>query len=355
MKIAILYSGHLRSFNLVKSSHLKLIQELNCPGNDVKVFCQTWDSFEANTNSWWGKSEEKFESDLNEVELLVKILKPTAYSILSQKDVELSTKPDFYCSDISFSGIESMFLAFNEVSKLLKSYCDTSTWQPDCIIRIRYDIDFDSSVFVNGILNFADNNLVCFESNIWSFANAISDVLFAFPYNLLNSFLNALENFRNHNILKLYFKRYKLFVPELFISNFVFNGINRVYINDDIFIVRALNSQSILISKKNISLNKFENFCYYNSNRVDCYTHSGYLFDDLFLFIERFKVFQLLQVFKSKNLLIFYINQIKFDRFRTKAFFQVFRIKNYNSYDKNTQLDHLIFRHLDNIYFFFKK
>lgn len=243
MKIAILYSGHLRSIEQTHHLHLKFINLLK-KEHELKIFCQTWDEQESKTESWWGKKELMNNFTFNPEEIINKFIKPDEI-IINEKLLNIEV-PLNYNSTISYEGIYSMFYGINQSYILYKKFSEEKDWVADILIKIRYDIDFNIEPVLNNINNISQNKFLVFSSNSYDFFNSYSDTLFVFDNNTIDLF-NSFELFKENKTLTSYFNKFKYFIPEVFISEFVLKNKNHIKLNKDLFIIRV-NGNKILVN-----------------------------------------------------------------------------------------------------------
>lgn len=301
MKIALLYSGHLRSVEqtyLMQKKFIKLLSE----NNEVKIFCQTWDEPEANTKTWWNKEEIKLNELFNPNEILTKTIHPDEI-VINSNETKLDA-PHFYKSKISYEGVYSMFYSINQSYLLYDDYCRKMKWEADVLIKIRYDIEFDIESIINNIHLAIDNDeMIVFSSNTYDFFDSFSDTLLVLPNNnKYSDFFNINNKFLDNSLLIKYFEIYVEFIPEIFISDFVFNNPKFVRLNNNLYLIRT-NGDKIEISSLNqkkiieTTILNINNFCHHKFSNKKQFNQK------LTLFLNRY------ELNKFNN---FYTDKIKF-------------------------------------------
>lgn len=245
MKIAFLYSGHIRSFNLTQNKHFELIDKLSkC--HDVKLFGHTWDVVESNSQSWWkNESDSIFESEIDIKECLNFI---NWSGIMIEKEKHFPNNFLNFKSQISYESIYSMFYGWKMVYELYYKYKESKTWVADVLIKLRFDIEFDVEQILKSVDSIMDL-IVVNKSQTWGLEHAYSDIIFIGKESIFNPSL-ALERFESSKTLKLYFKRYKLFIPELFVSKFVFDFSKVICKDLSLIIVRDINIRVQIFDSK---------------------------------------------------------------------------------------------------------
>jgi hypothetical protein len=241
MKVAIVLSGHLRSYKNTLQNFNDFVNMIKSENHEVKIFCHTWSELEANTSSWWGKSEVK-ESVIGTIENeIINAYNPASFIIENSDSIILEKEFEFYKSNISFEGVQLMYYSLNESFEILREYELNNNWQSDLVIRSRYDIllDFDQ------ICLKTSNMMIPISSN-FDIIGGISDVFALLPRNQMDLYSQQYVNFCNKDILKKYFDKYALFVPELFLL-FLIKGVNYLPIKGTVKILR-LNGNEIIIN-----------------------------------------------------------------------------------------------------------
>lgn len=234
MNIAFLYSGHLRSFYLTQSKHNDLIQKLLYENHDVKLFGHTWNNLESSSKSWW-KEESKMQlmgSQLDNIPM-----NNFQWNVIKVEDEkEFSCPIKDFNSQISYEGIYSMFYGWTAVYEVYCEFKNSNKWNADILLKLRFDIDFDIEKITSSI-NSISKSIIVNKSQTWGVEGAFSDILFIGPESELN-FSLALSKFESNKVLKSYFKRYNTFVPELFVSKFVFGDAKFKSEDFSLYIVR---------------------------------------------------------------------------------------------------------------------
>lgn len=332
LKVAILYSGNIRSFDVVKKNHIDFINKIQS-SHSVKIFCQTWDIIESKTISWWLKNSFEDNGDLTKVrQLILNNLNPEKFTISESRNEVQNETPDFYQSNISYEGIFNMYKANKYVWNLLDNFIQENEWTPDIIIKTRYDIEFAFNDFENALENICKKNeILVYNSFNWAFSNSYSDILIAFPFDKAKLFFEAFDNFINIHYLKNYFETYLKFIPEIFIYKYILKDCNYHIINDKLKIIR-INGESISICEKIEITSKKDAINFFiklNSNRTDIYKNYETLIKDLNLFLEINNLFYLKKIFnKNLNIQDFIIIFFKSLRLRSfKIFLQLVKIK----------------------------
>lgn len=350
LKIAVIYSGNLRSLNLVQCSHVKFLDNLKL-SNDVKIFCQTWNTIESETTSWWSKKNSKSEYDKFYIsETIHQILNPVDFSLSILEETILHNKPFFFKSKISYDGIFSMLKANYYAWILLQDYIKKENWIPDIVIKIRYDIDFDFEEFNLNLKSvYKQNKILTFTSFNWAFTNSYSDIFIAFKYENAKLFYTAFEKFTNNDYLEKYFENYTLFVPELFYFKYILKECLVININENLNIIRIGGSNVTICEKINIfsSNDRLNYFIKLNSYRHNIYQSSVQLINDLEVFLEINNLLYFKYLF-DKNLTLFnfialFVKCLQ-NRRLLKIFFQLLKIKiHYSSILENQSLFNKIF------------
>lgn len=252
MKIVLLYSGHLRSIHKTIDNHIGFKNALVEGGNDVKIFCQTWADVESETQSWWNLGGKNDSEVLAPAEILVSLLAPNEF-IVSKKQ-EFNSAPEFFNSLISYEGISSMFYALKQSYLIYERYSERNSWIADVVIRIRYDIEFDFADIVDKIIDVTkEKKLLAISSKTYNYLNSYSDLLFVLPSDHASKLFNTFDCFNNISVLKKYFSKYKHFLPEIFVSEYVmrnskvellFSRVTILRMNGDLVEVSMIDKES---------------------------------------------------------------------------------------------------------------
>ena len=222
MKIALLYSGHLRSIEQTCLKHRQFIELLSSE-YDVKIFCQTWDEVESVNYSWYEKNKLDNIQDYFPEAILRKSLQPDAIRI--DTTVDFKKAPVFYKSTMSYEGVASMFDGIKKSYLLYKDYAVYHKWHADVIIRIRYDVVFDIEKLKSRISAMLEKKqILVYNSTVFDFIDTFSDTLIVLPNNdSCTSFFYTLDKFLDNVFLSKYFAIYDTFIAEFFISDLILN------------------------------------------------------------------------------------------------------------------------------------
>lgn len=330
VKIALLYSGHVRSFNLVKECHLSLIKWLR-DNYDLLIFCQTWDTPDANTPSWWGKEEYEGINEKNISETIKLNLKPTVLKINNKSDIESCETPKYFKSLISYEGIISMYFALYEAYRLLQRYCKDKSWSPDFVFRLRYDIEFDFLAIENylNLPNYS-NKVFAFASDNWFLSGAISDVFYILPFKESSIGFDLLAKFKDNTIISEYFKKYNSFVPEIFLTKLISNKFQIENIKGSLSIIRN-NGSNLIISSLNKTLTPIQYLNKIKSRSCDIYESDELYTSDLIRFINNSKLekySELLLLELNFKILFNYLRKIELKANEIQLFYHILNLKN---------------------------
>ncbi len=241
MKVAIVLSGHLRSYKDTLQNFNDFVNKIKSDNHEVKIFCHTWSEVESNTTSWWKQNEIK-ESALQSIENeVINKYDPAAYIVENSENVILENEFEFYKSRISFEGVQLMYYSLSQSFEILKEFELKNNWQSDLVIRSRYDILLD---FEN--IPLSPSNIMIPISGAFDIIGGLSDVFAMIPRNQIDFYAEQYKNFCDKSILKKYFERYTLFIPELFLAT-TMHRLNYFPINNNITILR-LNGDEIMIN-----------------------------------------------------------------------------------------------------------
>ena len=134
MKVALLISGHLRTFKKCFPYLKKNL--LNC--FDVDVFIHTWDEIESKTKSWHNQHMNNYKIDTDIISFINKNYSPKMLKIETQIDFKIDgTLAD---ADISLNGLKNMTYGFKSVYDLLKDFENKNNIQYDRLIKVRPDV-----------------------------------------------------------------------------------------------------------------------------------------------------------------------------------------------------------------------
>lgn len=254
MRIAIVYSGHVRSFYECKQSHIELLSKLK-EKNETKVFFHTYPDIEANTPSWWQKTKNGSISKIN-LDEIVSVLNPTLYEI---RDFQLNDlQPSYFSSDGSFIGAKSMYKSFEEAYKLVENYKLTQGWSPDLIIKLRFDIRFNTTAIVKLISDYNYRfDAACILAQNSNHFGGISDILIIHRPTI--KFDKLYQDFNSDNLFN-YFKKFKVFYSEIYIRLTVLSGIKIKYFNPDLCIVRLDGNEIKIGTTKKTLIERYRNY-----------------------------------------------------------------------------------------------
>lgn len=249
MKIAILYSGHIRTFNKVKEKHLQFIDSLRL-FSEVKIFVHTYSEIDSNTHSWWNRNTQinNYKANTNEV---IDFLQPQTY-VINGFDVS-EIVPEYFVSDGSFEGTISMVKSINEVYKQLNTYSKNSNWLPDYIIKTRFDISFNINKVIDAIKHIENKKGIFIKAKNSNTLGGVSDIFFIHKLNLPLD--RILEKFNGKELI-LYFKKYKIFYMELFIYENFIKRQEIIYIRPNLEIHR-LNGNILKVDNTNYNLMRY--------------------------------------------------------------------------------------------------
>lgn len=346
--IAVLYSGNIRSFEIVAEFHNLFLSELK-KNHNVKIFTHTWDKVESTTKSWWIKSDSNNkENEIEYIQNLIKSsLKPELSQISSYSSLDNKYVPDYYKSQISYSGIKCMLQSNFLVWKLFQKFAANNDWKADIVIRIRYDIDFDFELFIknlNCVIN--KNRVLTFFSENWAFAGVYSDIIIAFNYENAKVFYNSLNTFCYETLLKKYFEIYSIFIPEVFFYKYILTKVKYLSIRSKLNIVRTTGEIS-KVSTRLITNNNLKDFIKLNSNRTNIYKNISLAISDFLFFLNQYKLSEYNKILKNNLnifvVLTFLIKSLK-SKFQFKILLQVlkFKIEFYNTNEKNSYFNTII-------------
>ena len=130
MKIAVVLSGHPRSFRLV---HRRLKQQYEA-GVTVDYFCHVWNDSNGTHLSWNNRGEIK--PSRSKVGEIISLLNP---KVLVYK-VQNPTLPNDLKESVALSNLRSMFSGICEGLRLVLKYSTETGEKYDLIIRGRYDL-----------------------------------------------------------------------------------------------------------------------------------------------------------------------------------------------------------------------
>jgi hypothetical protein len=235
-KIAIIYSGHLRTLSKTSESHRMLFEALRAKGCEVNVFCQTWGTLESDTASWWKPNAHNEPLRDNEIEeRLCEYLSPTAHSII--RELPIPTAPTCYRALIPYEGVYSMYFGEFTACELYDAFSKETGWVADYVLKLRYDVVIDNESLSETLIRGLQSDACVYSSKFYSFLGACSDVSWVIKQEFI-MLANGLKFFLDENTLSKYFQKYNLFVPELFLSDFVFSGLSTCRLQGQLGILR---------------------------------------------------------------------------------------------------------------------
>lgn len=256
MKIAILLSGHLRSFRKTQSSFLQFKNSLEQFGT-VDVFCHTWDIEESVTASWWK------EHSLNDPP-------PATVRRLDIEDayqpVKLIIEPTVHFDDSTYkidvtipvAGMLSMLYTQRRAFELLEQYERHNNFQYDMIIKTRFDLLYElAPEFNNCIKECIDLDCIYLpSSNPYELSGSSSDVFAIGSRKEMEKYFSFSNNFRQAT--EAYQKAgYRRLTPELCMTFYLQQaGVNRKELAGIRLHILRMNDEKFQInSDKNFSLN----------------------------------------------------------------------------------------------------
>ena len=220
--------------------------------HNVRLFGHTWKVSESSTQSWWKNEQERnLSNPENEIDFVNNL---NWTKLLIEEEIEINHKYDKFNSHISYNGVNSMFYGWKKVNELYSEYKNSQNWKADLVIKLRYDIDFNIDRILDVVKSTSDNIYVN-RSHIFELAKSYSDIIFIGRETELN-FSLALEKFNSNFFLKTYFKKYNLFIPEIFVSNFIFESSKINCVDFELVIVRDENTRVNIFESK-LLLDKF--------------------------------------------------------------------------------------------------
>ena len=142
MRIAILLSGHIRTYDKTIESWKKYIPNYN----NIDIFIHTWDTIDRLTESFYKTSNKTYTIDINHIK---EIYKPKDIIIEKQdlKDTEILW-PD--CTE-SIKGSFYYFQSWYKVNQLKINYENKHNFIYDLVIKLRPDIFLKESLPLDNI------------------------------------------------------------------------------------------------------------------------------------------------------------------------------------------------------------
>lgn len=252
MRIAILISGHLRSFEQ-SQDNINLFRAL-FPVSDL--FIHTWDSSEMNNNS----HHIPYFEGKDVSEKLLESFRPKGKIIENQIEIDLDKRFNLIHNKIPSSmwpaikGYYWMIYGITKCTELMINEEIISGEKYDYVIRYRFDLvcenresilrDFD-------IMKLYDRSIILSTNKIWWPLGVFSDVFWIaqrFTHERIVSCLN--QSIDNGVFI---FKNSNLFLPELVLTN-VIKKLNFKIISSSGFFHLRRSYENHLISRKNFGL-----------------------------------------------------------------------------------------------------
>lgn len=213
MRIALLLTGHLRSFRNTHPSFEALRNVLTQYG-EVDVFAHTWDIEESVTASWWKDhaGDAPPPPNVNEEEIRG-LYQPVALRIEPSRQFE--ELPVSIKSVIPVSGLLSMLYSQFQAWKLMDAYEREKGVKYEVLVKMRYDLGFEiAPAFTSMLLrSVQDGVLFVPNSNPYALTGACADI-FALGASLpMVRYLRYFEHFES--TLHLYENQgFRELVPE---------------------------------------------------------------------------------------------------------------------------------------------
>lgn len=239
MKIAILISGHLRSYKKTIENFNKFKDSLVDLDHDVKVFCHTWDKFDSDTQTWWrditvlNVEAQKIKQEL------IGLYNPAKHLVDSAKNYSVfkADKLQEYKSDIAFEGIQFMYLSLKRSWDLYTEFEESSGFIADLIIRTRYDLLVEP-------LKRIDINFYVPLSVTYGLIGGVSDIFAVIPRRFGAVYFNMIEHIYNNKIYSSYCDNYRYYAPEIFLSFILeYFNVKYDYVINKIEILRQSNEK----------------------------------------------------------------------------------------------------------------
>jgi len=220
MRIALLLTGHLRTFRKTHGSYLDLLHMLEKIGK-VDVFCHTWDIEESVTASWWKEHQTEGPPPPNVRESeVIQHYNPKNWSIESSRqfdEIPVSIK-----SIIPISGILSMLYSQYQAFRLMQSHAQENGIKYDLVLKTRYDLGYEvDSVFQDLVKRHQDRSFLWVpNSNPYELSGAYADIFAAGSADKMETYLRFYEHFESQ--LKVYQQNgYLEVVPELCLRTYL--------------------------------------------------------------------------------------------------------------------------------------
>lgn len=213
MRIALLLTGHLRSFRNTHPSFEALRAALAGHGQ-VDVFAHTWDIEESVTASWWKDHAGDAPPPPNVQEEEVKRLYgPVAYRIEPSRKFE--EIPVSIKSIIPVSGLLSMLYSQYQAWKLMDTHVKETGAGYDLLVKMRYDLGYEIAPAFSTIIERGAKERTLFvpNSNPYELTGACADIFAIGAPGPMEEYLRFYEHFEP--TLRIYEKKgFRELVPE---------------------------------------------------------------------------------------------------------------------------------------------
>ncbi|MDX1955830.1 MAG: hypothetical protein SFU20_09880 [Chitinophagaceae bacterium] len=202
MRIALLLTGHLRSFRNTHPSFEALRNVLTQYG-EVDVFAHTWDIEESVTASWWKDhaGDAPPPPNVNEEEIRG-LYQPVALRIEPSR--QFDELPISIKSIIPVSGLLSMLYSQFQAWKLMEAYEKEKALKYDVLVKMRYDLGFEIAPAFGTLLqrSLKEQALFVPNSNPYELTGACADIFAIGAAAPMTSYLRFFEHFES--TLRLY-------------------------------------------------------------------------------------------------------------------------------------------------------
>jgi|GEM_PF-3412695 len=220
MRIAIVFSGHLRSFRNTHSSFQQLRSVLSQHA-DVDVFCHTWDVEESVTASWWKDHAADTPPPPNvNADELIRLYQPVRFRIEPSKKFE--EPPVNIKSIIPVSGLLSMLYSQYSGLGLMEEYQKENNISYNLVIKTRYDLGFEIASAFDEMIGCAVDEQCVFvpNTNPYELAGACADIFALGPPKGMNEYFRFYERFSE--ALSVYEScGYRELIPELLLKTYL--------------------------------------------------------------------------------------------------------------------------------------
>lgn len=202
MKIALLLTGHLRSFRNTYPS-FEALRSVLAQHGEVDVFAHTWDIEESVTASWWkdhsGDNPPPPNVNREEIE---KLYQPASLHIEPSRqfdELPLSIK-----SIIPVSGLLSMLYSQFQAWKLMDACEKEKGVKYEVLVKMRYDLGFEIAPAFGALLqrSLKEQTLFVPNSNPYELTGACADIFSIGAAAPMSSYLRFFEHFES--TLRLY-------------------------------------------------------------------------------------------------------------------------------------------------------